>query len=401
MKKKILILHDVYEHVGGAETYIEEISKSLNKEFDVYKISQSFNFENKKEKNIVYQNKILNKFQKYVSYYLFDWKFYFFLLKQLKKIQPDLIHLHHNNIHPFPVLKIIKKYKTIQTIHDYGLLCPNGGFALDKNNNYCTNSRGLRCLNGCTPKRNIIFLLPLKIKKILMKKNIKLFIAPSKKLKEGMIKNGFKNTTLLNYFVNENYLKVQNSKKFYLKKKKLLYVGGLTQHKGIHILLEAISKLPPEYKKKVILDIVGSGPYEKNLLELINKLRLGEIVYIRGHKEGKDLQRFYHKAYSLIVPSLWVEQFGIVGLEAMAKGTPCIGSNRGGIPEWIKDKEDGLLFNPGDSDDLKNKIEYFLNNPKIVEKFGKNAQQKIKQNFLKKDHIEKLIKLYYQIINER
>jgi glycosyltransferase involved in cell wall biosynthesis len=399
MKKKILIMHDVYEHVGGAETYIFEIIPELKKEFDVCTLFQSFETEKNGERDLVYKNKKLPKIKKYFSYYVFDIRFYNFLKKKLKEINPDLIHIHHNNLHPFPVLNLVKEYKTIQTVHDYGIICPKN-IAVYGNNNFCVSS-GINCIKQkCLSIKDLIFLIPFKIKQSLMKKRIDLIIAPSTKLKESLIQNDFTRVKVLNYFIDlSKWKKISKSEVYSAEKeKKILFVGGLTKHKGAHVLIEAISKIPQEIQKSIHLQIIGKGNYEKELKKQVKDSDIHAKVSFLGYKNNNELPKFYSKAYMMVMPSTWTEQFGIIGLEAMACSTPCIGSNIGGIPEWLTDKKNGLLFEPGNSSDLKEKIIFLLKNPKIAEKYGKNGRKIAEDKFSKKEHIKELIKIYKELI---
>ena len=133
---------------------------------------------------------------------------------------------------------------------------------------------------------------------------------------------------------------------------------------------------------------------------MVTNFNLSSIVNFFGPIYDLEAKRrLYRNAYMVVVPSIWLEQFGIVGLEAMACSTAVIGSNIGGIPEWLIDKKTGLLFERGNSEDLKKKIIFLLDHPEIAKKYGNNGRKIIEKKFSKEDHIKKLIKIYKEIRN--
>jgi glycosyltransferase involved in cell wall biosynthesis len=398
---KVLIIHDFGHRIGGAETYVLELIEDLRKKVDLYFLFNSSGNIKGRENEIIYKSNESNIVKKFWIRHGFDFKFYIFFKKILKKINPDIIHLNNINLHYLPILKAIKGYPVIQTIHDYGIVCPKG-WAIDKKGKICTIGPSIKCLiTGCIPLNRMFKFPSLKIKENLIRKRVDLLIAPSQHLKNILKNKGFKKVTLLNYFIDlEKWKKVKKS--YESDRKIILYLGVLTRAKGVNILLDAIKRLPEKYKSEIILQIVGSGPYERELKEMVNKLNLSSIVHFLGPKYDTETKRkLYKNAYITVVPSVYLEQFGIVGLESMACSTPVIGSNIGGIPEWLKDKKTGLLFEPGNSEDLKNKIIHLLDNPKLARKYGENGRKLVEKKFSKKDHIKKLIKIYEEVYRRR
>jgi glycosyltransferase involved in cell wall biosynthesis len=399
-KMKVLLFHDVFEHIGGAETYVFGIEKELMKKIDLYTFYQSFDTEKKEIKNIVYKNGKYSKIGKFISYHLRDFRFHDSFKKTLDRIKPEIIHINHNNLHYFDVLRAAKGYKIIQTIHDYGIVCPRT-WAINKKGKICTIGPSLKCfISGCTKRKEIVTLPSLKLKNKLIKERINLILAPSKKLKEILKERGFGNVKVLNYFIDLTEWKKINKKDVFRKKiKNLLYVGGLTKQKGVHVLIKAISKLPKEILNEIHLQIVGKGEFKFELERLIKKENLTDHVQFLGYKSGEELKQLYKEAYALVVPSIWLEQFGLIGLEAMASSTPVIGSNLGGIPEWLKDNQTGRLFKPGDSEDLNQKLLFLINSPKTAELYGKQGREMVEKNFSKEKHINQLIKIYQNLKN--
>ena len=132
---------------------------------------------------------------------------------------------------------------------------------------------------------------------------------------------------------------------------KLISVARLIKRKGIQDILKALEELKDP---TISLLVVGTGNYEKELKKMCKNLSLSNTVTFYGFCPPKELLMLYHKCDVFILPSL-AEAFGNVFAEAMACGLPIIGSNIGGIPDLV-DKENGILVEPGNIDEIKNAI---------------------------------------------
>jgi glycosyltransferase involved in cell wall biosynthesis len=130
------------------------------------------------------------------------------------------------------------------------------------------------------------------------------------------------------------------------------YAGGLVPEKGVGLLLEACAGLSG---RDWVLEIVGSGPERGRLRRQAAALGQMDRVRFLGQQPSTALPEIYRRWHVLALPSIsrpnWIEQFGRVLIEAMACGTPVIGSTCGEIPNVIGDA--GLIFPEGDVNALR------------------------------------------------
>lgn len=125
----------------------------------------------------------------------------------------------------------------------------------------------------------------------------------------------------------------------------LLFVGNLGPLKGVDLLLRAVHLLG-ERGLLVPLTIVGTGPDEQALKDLTKGLGLSTQVRFVGPKWGEELAREYNRHRVSVVPSRWMEPFGIVAVEALGCGCVVVGSSGGGLIDAIGPA--GLTFPNGD-----------------------------------------------------
>ena len=131
-----------------------------------------------------------------------------------------------------------------------------------------------------------------------------------------------------------------------------LYFGRLSGEKGIRTLIEAFGRAQVEEK----LYIVGSGPEESALRELVKRLGMEDRILFLGFKTGSELKEIIANALCVCLPSEWYENGPYSILEAQALGRPAIVSDYGGLPELVEDGRTGYIAKAGDVSDLAEKI---------------------------------------------
>lgn len=170
-------------------------------------------------------------------------------------------------------------------------------------------------------------------------------------------------------------------------------VGSLFPIKGYDSLIESFSKMDDDVD--VRLDIVGRGPEKDKLLKIINKYNQQKRIHLTGVKTPDEVAKLLENSDCFVLASR-SETFGIVYIEAMAKGLPVIATRCGGPEEFINE-ENGLLVNVGDIEALSDALKYMI--------YNKNRfnRDKIREfcydNFSESAISDKIIKIYNEIVN--
>jgi glycosyltransferase involved in cell wall biosynthesis len=169
----------------------------------------------------------------------------------------------------------------------------------------------------------------------------------------------------------------------------IVYAGVVSPVKGIHCLIDAFSFTAEEFRRSQLL-IIGKEEnvgYADDLRQQIRKLGLENRVRFLGHEPQSELAIWMAKASVLVLPSM-SEGLGRVIIEAMATGTPVIGSRVGGIPELIKDGVNGFLIAPGDAEALAEKLRWVLKNPDKARAMGRSARVFAQQTFSTENYVK-------------
>lgn len=313
--------------------------------------------------------------------------------------QPDIVHIQNIKRLISPsILDSIKKFgiPIIYTLHDYHLVCPN--YRLFSKGKLCEDCKDDNYYNAVLKKcvRNSFSLSILAyieqcvhsaIK--IFEKNIDIFIAPSKFLRDKMIECGMGPGRIIHI---PNFVCLDNRETKYEFSSYIVYIGRLVKEKGLITLIQAMKKIT-----NVKLLIIGEGEHRKELEYLVDKEGINNIEF-KGYISEENIKTAVKNAMFLVVPSEWYEVFGIVIIESFSMAKPVIGANIGGIPELIDDNVNGLLFKPGDAGDLAEKIIYLSDNKDKLREFGENARRKVLESYNQDIHYEKILKVYQDLV---
>lgn len=320
------------------------------------------------------------------------------LEKLVEVTQPDLVHIH-NFIHEMStsILPVLKKagLPVLQTLHDYKIVCPNTSFI--SHDEICERCKGLRyyemTLRRC--KRGSLMASLLATSEMyfhtffrLYEPNIDLFISPSDFLAHKVREHGItKPIVTIPNFIEPNQFQPRYDPEPYF-----ILVGRLVKIKGVMTLLEAMRRLGPQ----VELRIAGTGEMEDEMRAFVSENNLN--VKFLGHLATPELVQAVQNALATIQPSEWYENYSMTIIESLACGTPVIGSNIGGIPEQIIDGQNGFLFEPGQVDQLAEKMRFLLDNREIAIEMGRRGRQQVETVNSPEEHYRQTMRVYESVM---
>ena len=120
-----------------------------------------------------------------------------------------------------------------------------------------------------------------------------------------------------------------------------------------------------------------------------------------GYLKQEEVKEYIKNASFIVVPSIWYENCPYSVLETQAIGKAVIGANIAGIPELVKDKENGLIYKYDDISELKEKMQQLFENKELANEYGKKAKEYAKKNYDKEEYYKKITTIYDKVIKEK
>jgi glycosyltransferase involved in cell wall biosynthesis len=385
-KVKVLVIHTAYKQRGGEDSVVfNEIQLLKNAGVEVSLLE----FNNDK-------NTLLNVLQ-----IPFNLASYNKTNTRIKEFKPDVIHIHNLHFAGSPAVIYAaraRKIPVVLTLHNYRLLCPSatlfyrGELFTDSLNQEFPSSAAVKGVY-----RNSILLTfwlsaSMWLHQILGTwKLVNKYIALTPHTKQLFL------NSKLDYLGHKIIIKpnfcfppksVGNSTGNYF-----IYVGRLSEEKGIDVLLSAFKK------NNLLLKIVGSGPLEADVIKAAVESKNIEFL---GSLPPAEVALLLSNAKALIFTSQWYETFGMVIIEAFSAGVPVIASNIGHLQMTVKNGINGLLFTTGDTGSLNQKLEYFEALP-LTSKlaYRKNALETYRKLYTPEINLAAMLNLYSGVIMKK
>jgi glycosyltransferase involved in cell wall biosynthesis len=171
-----------------------------------------------------------------------------------------------------------------------------------------------------------------------------------------------------------------------------LFAGRFVPAKGIQTLLRAWQDM-----KGILLNVAGSGPLMHEIQALIQSRKL-ENVELLGQLAHEEILDYLKKARFLVFPSESYENFPMAIVEAFACGVPVIAGRIGAVTELIEDGHTGLLFEPGNCEDLTAKLEWACRNPDKMQAMGNEARLEFERKYTAERNYRLLMEIYQMAI---
>jgi len=383
----ILLIHNYYKIRGGEDVVFEQEAEALekrghkvikytrhNEEIDQYGFWEKISF---------FWRAISNQRTKRE------------LEALLEKHKIEIAHVH--NVFPLisPIIyKILHKHKikVVQTLHNYRFLCPNGLFYRNKQIcQRCSKGDFWSCVIHKCYKDSFIFSLLyafiIKLNQKNFKKNIDGYIALTQFAKNIFIDNGFKEKKV--YVKDNGFFDPKKSQK--ASEGYFLYLGRISEEKGLDFLLASFVKLP-EYRLKVVGDGALLETYQKQFKNFKNIEFLGRV-------DGEKKEGLLQKAEALLLPSVCFENYPLAIVEAFSFGIPVIASRIGGIPFIVEEGETGFLFEVNNFADFAAKLKKIYGQKALRKKMGNEARKVFEERMDFEINIKRLEEIYRRVLN--
>lgn len=403
---KVLLVNKFHYMKGGSETYYFALGNMLKErgvEVIYFSMKHPENLPCDQEQyfvdNIDYNGEMsIPEMAKASAKLLYSFEAKHKFAALLDDEEPDIIHLNifQSQLTGSIVDEAVKRnIPIVYTAHDLKAVCPtylmmNHGQICDA----CLHGHYLHCIKTSCMKDSkakstlaVMESLVYKIKRTY--RHMDLIITPSmhhkRRLEEAKVTEG-----PIRYMA--NFLPVGTEfKNGTSNGQYFLYFGRLSREKGVLTLIKGYAASGIDKP----LYIVGRGPEEEEIRELIHELNLEEKVPLLGFKTGQDLKDVVANAHCVCMPSECCENAPYSIMEAQAAGRPAIVSRNGGLPELVTDGESGYVFTPNDVEDLAEKIRLM----DMATWDGEQIVEMARKKYSAENYVKKLMHYYKKLID--
>ncbi|MBI5643014.1 MAG: glycosyltransferase family 4 protein [Deltaproteobacteria bacterium] len=408
---KVMHLCDHYRPIGGAEKLLFDTLDALEKAGVENVIATHDYIENKATGNrkeyIVHDLDMLPLSWNYLDYMIRSRKAKKALRRIIDVEKPDVIHIH-NMQNPYTINEAVSSAPTVRSIHDPRLYCFNNWRILPKNKQICPYPLGYKCITEgclwsdllaytidgrCAMPRYALYLIHRKVDKLIIE---------SEAMRACVLQNGYREEQIAflpNFTRTFDFDEVISRLDQFDKpdENSILFVGRASFEKGIDYLLEAVAMLKIPFK----LYLVTGGPAIADVHEKIKKLNLSDKVEVPGVQSYEKTRDYYAMADVVVVPSVWIESFCLVGIEAMANAKPVVAFRTGGIPDWLADGQTGYLAECRNVEDLADKIERVLRDKEEARALGIMGYRRVQEKYTMDVYLPRLLNIYESAIEAK
>jgi len=384
---KILFAHNFYQLSGGEDVVVAseiELLRRFGHDVELYSVSNDT------------IKGLRSKFVTAISS-AYSSKSCLLFKEKLRTYCPDIVHVH--NFFPLLTPSIYDaccdlNIPLVQTLHNYRTICC--GAYLLRNGKVCEKCLdhspyyGVlhRCYrNSFIASATLAHMISFHHYRKTWQTKIDAFISLTSFSKDVFIKAGFPASRI---WVKPNFISGSQPIRQQAKREGALFVGRLSDEKGIITLLEAWKNIP------YTLKIAGDGP----LRTLVEENQGTHVRYLGSLKPSEVREEMASSAF-LVMPSIWYEGFPMVLVESFACGLPVVVSKLGSMAEIVSDGINGLHFSPGDSSSLKEKVEWAVHNLDKLDAMGRNAFDTYTNKYTADINYKLLMNIYSTAINNR
>lgn len=295
------------------------------------------------------------------------------LRHRLRALRPDVVHIH--NVHPnwSPAVATVARAEGVPSVlhvHSQNLTCPNWYHIRNgRMCELCLGGREYNCLltncRGALAESAVYALRSAVVRSAgMFRNNVARYIVPSNFMRERLARNGYPRAriSVVPNTIAERPVPDHTAagRAGYVG-----YVGRLSCEKGVELLAAVARRLP-----EIPFAFAGDGP-------LAPQLRAQSSANIQwvGRLGPAELTGFYRGARMVVVPSIGFETFCLVALEAMAHARPVVAARIGALPEVVHDGVSGVLFDPGNADELSARISQLWSDAALCERLGQEGRR--------------------------
>jgi len=335
---------------------------------------------------------------------VFDKRIYLVVLSALRKLQPDLVHVHNvSGATLAPYLACRRAgVPVVNTLHDLWLLCPNN-MLYRKDGSFCDPTQYPHGCGDCFQRYD--YWGDIGWRRRLFKTltgNVACFISPSQAVIDRHVEAGYSRERfrLVRLGFEDKtprlpqHPTVRGLVEMARRYRVIVFAGGGVEIKGARVLLKAVPVLLSHVER---LRIVIAGGGDKKVLNQFHSY--APAVQVLGKVPFQEMRNLFGAGDLTVLPSVWHENSPVVIFESFQRGTPVLASDFGGIPELIQEGRTGYLFARGNAGALAEKvILHFAGSTMERRRMRQRCYRYIHTELTFENHIKGMLEVYDEVL---
>lgn len=389
---RVLIAHNFYEQAGGEDAVVKSEYELLQKKGDdVFLYERN----NQEIDSLSFTEKL-----KLFSQLEWSRKTYDDLRARIREFRPDVVHFHNIFYMITPAAYDAchdEGVPVVQSQHNFRPLCSNGLFfrqgAVCEECLHHSLWRGV--LYGCFKDSRPATLIMARMlmahqKKQTWNKKVDRYITATEFTRKKYVESGIppEKISIKPHFIFAGNNSPVSDQGY------ALYMGRLSPEKGVDVLLKAWERLP-----QIPLKIMGSGPLAEELKDYARKRGMGHVQFL-GFVPPQQLEYNLKSAKFLVLPSVCYENFPRTVAESFSYGIPILASRLGSIQDLVTDQKTGVLFEPGNPQDMADKARWLIEHPQEFSRMRQLTRQEYTEKYMPEENYQGLMAIYQKTIAE-
>jgi glycosyltransferase involved in cell wall biosynthesis len=310
-------------------------------------------------------------------------------LGEVLSFDPDVVHLHQVDL-PDVVDELRASAPVVISAHVYSA-CPSGLYYF-RPGQECTRAHGPACMfnmlaRGCAHTRNLKSLPTRYVnaeRRAEALKGADLVVSYSTAVDRHLAANGLMRRQIIPFPATI----AARLGTGHENRRRVVFAGRVVSQKGVAVLIRAAREVDGEFV------ICGDGRQLEAMRRLARRIGIERRVSFKGWLGPEQLAQELADASVVVVPSLWPEPFGLVGIEALAAARPVIASATGGVEDWLDDGVSGLCVKPGDVSDLARALNELLADTDRQKTMGLAGREAVSTRFSQERHVSAILDAY-------
>lgn len=313
--------------------------------------------------------------------------------------QPDLIYVHKCIALPVLEALVASRRPLIRMEHDHDIYCMRRYKYFPWSRRICTCKAGFCCLFPCLAfvsrdrSRGRFGVKWVSYREqqecIRLNQAFTAFFVVTEYMREELVRQGFE-PSRIHIFPPIPLPGKASFTPSFSASNRIIFAGQIIRGKGLDVLLRALKLCQQPFE----LVVLGSGSHQAHCEALARELGLADRVRFPGFVSQEVLAGFYADASLVAVPSVWPEPIATIGLEVLRYGLPVVGFDAGGIRDWLRDGETGYLIPWMDIGRMAERIDYLLSHKDEARRLGEQGRTFVNREYNFDAYIERMTRTF-------